>query len=71
MSYLCYMCLFAYSGVHHIFCSVFFCLRLVYQMLHVSLDCPFLFVPSVFGIEHNPHRGSQDIGVINMFLFTV
>ena len=37
-------CLFAYSGV--VFCFVF--LRLVYPMLPVSLDCPFLIAPSVF-----------------------
>jgi hypothetical protein len=38
-----------YSGVQHImccFCFVF--IRLVYPMLPVSLDCPFLIVPSVF-----------------------
>jgi hypothetical protein len=40
MSYLRYMCLFAYSGVQHILCCVF--LRLVYPLLPpVSLDCPF------------------------------
>ena len=46
MSYLRYLCLFAYtcSGVQHIF--VF--LRLVYPMLPVSLDCPFLIAPSVY-----------------------
>ena len=31
---------FAHSGVQHILCCVF--LRLVYTMLPVSLDCPFL-----------------------------
>jgi hypothetical protein len=39
MSYLPYLCLFAYSDVQHILC-VF--PRLVYYMLSVSLDCPFL-----------------------------
>ena len=50
MSYLCYLCLFAYSGVQHIlYCVVFFLsLRLVYIMLSVPLDCPLLIVPSVF-----------------------
>jgi hypothetical protein len=49
MFYLCYLCLFTYSGVQHILCCVFvICLRLVYPMLQVSLDCPFLIVPSVF-----------------------
>jgi hypothetical protein len=50
MSYLRYMCLFTYSGVQHIMCCVFalFLLRLVYPMFPVSLDCPFLIVPSVF-----------------------
>jgi len=38
MSYLRYLCLFAYM----------FFFRLVYPMLPVSLDCPFLIIPSVF-----------------------
>jgi hypothetical protein len=46
MSYLRYLCLFAYSGVQHILCCVF--LRLVYPMLPVSLDSPCLIAPSVF-----------------------
>ena len=43
MSYLRYMCLLAYSGVHHILCCVFcfVCLRLVCPMflwiVHFSL----------------------------------
>jgi hypothetical protein len=44
MSHLRYLCLFADSSVF--FCFV--CLRLVYLMLPVSLDCPFLIPPSVF-----------------------
>ena len=50
MFYLCYLCLLAYSGVHHTLRCVFYfaCLLLVYPMLQVSLDCPCLFVPSVF-----------------------
>ena len=50
MSYLRYLCLFVYSGVQHIWCCVF-CfvfIRIVYPMLSVSLDCPFLIAPSVF-----------------------
>jgi hypothetical protein len=39
MSHLRYLCLFAYSSVF--FCFV--CLRLVYLMLPVSLDCPSVF----------------------------
>ena len=46
MFYLRYLCLFAYSGVQHILCCVF--LRLVYPMLPVSLDSPFLIAPTVF-----------------------
>jgi hypothetical protein len=46
MSYLLYLCLYAHSGVQHIFCFVFH--RLVYTMLPVSLNCPFLLAPSVF-----------------------
>jgi len=40
MSYLRYLCLFAYSG--------FVFLRLVKPMLSVSLNCPFLIATSVF-----------------------
>jgi hypothetical protein len=50
MSYLCYLCLFAHSGVQHIivlsFCFTF--LRLVYPMLPVSVNCQFVIAPSVF-----------------------
>jgi len=46
MSCLRYLCLFAYSGVQHILCCVI--LRIVYPMLPVSLDCPFLITTSVF-----------------------
>ena len=50
LRYLRYLCLFAYNGVQRILCCVFcfVCLRLVCPMLPVSLDCPFLIVPSVF-----------------------
>ena len=43
-----YLCLSAHSGFQHILYCVFVCLRLVYPMLPVSLDCPLLIVPSVF-----------------------
>jgi hypothetical protein len=45
MSYLRYLCLFSYSGVKHILCRVFV---LFVFILSVSLDWPFLIVPSVF-----------------------
>ena len=48
MTYLCYLFLYAYSGVQNILCCVFVFLRLMYPMLPVSLDCPFLIAPSVF-----------------------
>jgi hypothetical protein len=42
MSYLRYACVFAFSGVQHILCSVLFCFSLsLYPMLRVSLDCSF------------------------------
>ena len=44
MSYLRYLCLFAYSGVKHILHCVFVLFMLV--LLPVSVDCPQL----VFGI---------------------
>ena len=52
MSYLRYLCLLAHSDVQHIlygfFLPFFACLRLVYPMLAVSLDCPFSIAPLVF-----------------------
>ena len=49
MSYLRYLCLFAYSGVQQIlWCVGFFCLPLEYPMLPVSRDCTFSIAPSVF-----------------------
>jgi hypothetical protein len=52
MSYLRYLCLFAYNGVQHILSYVFvlfvFVLCLVFRVLSVSLDCLFLISTSVF-----------------------
>jgi hypothetical protein len=53
MSYLRYVCMLTDSGVQQISCCLFvFCffllLRLVYSMLPVSLNCPFLITLSVF-----------------------
>ena len=49
MSYLCYLCLFAYKGVQHTLCCVFVLFFfVVYPMLSVSLDVPLLIAPSVF-----------------------
>ena len=45
------LCLFEYGGVQHMLCALSFCfvfLRLLYPMLPVSLDCPFLIASSVF-----------------------
>jgi hypothetical protein len=52
MSYLCYLCLFAYSGVQQISCCVFLCYA--HPMLPVSLDCPLFIVPSVFSNVYLP-----------------
>ena len=56
MSYLCNLYLFAHSGVQHIFplCFCFACLRRVYPMLPVSLDCLFLIGTSVFSYVYQP-----------------
>ena len=58
MFYLSYLCLFAHSGVQHILCSVFvlfvFVLCLVYPMLPVSLECPFLIAPLVLSNVYLP-----------------
>ena len=47
MSYLRYLCVFAYSGVHHTFYYVYVLFFVVLLTLHlcmlpVSLNCPFL-----------------------------
>ena len=47
MSYLRYLCLLAHSCVQHILCCVFVCLRIVYSMFPVSLDCQFWIAPLV------------------------
>ena len=52
MSYLRYLRLLVNSGDQHIFCFVFLCL--VYPMLPVSLDCPFLIASSVFSNVYLP-----------------
>ena len=44
MSHLRYLCLLAYS----VFVLFVFVLCLVYHMVPVSLDCPFLIAPLVF-----------------------
>jgi hypothetical protein len=54
MSYLPCLCLFTYSGVQHILCCVFVCLRMVYPMLSVSPFYPFLIAPSVFSNVYLP-----------------
>ena len=48
MFYLRYLCL--RIVVSNTYCVVlyFVCLRFVYPMLPVSLDCPFLIAPPVF-----------------------
>jgi hypothetical protein len=46
MTYLRYLCLFAYSGVQHILCGAFVLFSFV--LLPFSQDCPFFIVPLVF-----------------------
>ena len=50
-------CLFAYCGVptHNVLCFCFVCLRLVYPMLPVYLDCSYLIVLSVFSNVYVKH----------------
>ena len=44
---LCFFCIY-WCPTHIVLCFCFAFLRLVNPMLPVSLDCPFLFAPSVF-----------------------
>ena len=65
--FISYLCLLTHNGVQ-LLCFVFvlfvFVFYLVHHMLPVSLDCPFLIVPSVFSLclftnyrlLHNPGR---------------
>jgi hypothetical protein len=48
MSYVCYFCLFAYSGIQHIVCCVFVLFCYFSSCLPVYLNCPFLIATSVF-----------------------
>ena len=56
MSYICYLCLFTYSGDQDILC---FCFSS--SMLPVSLDCQFLIATSVFSNVYSNHSpGCED-----------
>jgi hypothetical protein len=55
-------CVVFYSGVQHILCCVFLCI--VYLILPVSLDFPFLIAPSVFSSVYF----QNDIVFQNVFL---
>ena len=48
VSYLHYLCLFAYSVVQHILCCVVYFSPSFVPYVWVSLGCPFFIVPSVF-----------------------
>ena len=51
MSYLRYLCLFAYNGVQYMMCCVFvlfFFVLCIQCFLPFSLDCPVLIAPAVF-----------------------
>ena len=50
MSCLRCMCLLSHGSIQHIVYCVF--LRIVYSMMPVSLDYPFLIAPSVFSIVY-------------------
>ena len=68
MAYLCCVCL--RIVVSNTYCVMFlFCFSLscvpYICMLPVSLDCPFLIVPSVFSVDLNLHRESE--GCIHSF----
>ena len=61
MSYICYLCLFTYSGVQDILCCVVFLVCFSSSMLPVSLDCQFLIATSVFSNVYSNHSpGCED-----------
>jgi hypothetical protein len=47
------LCFFAHSGVQHILCCVFVFLRLLYHMLPVFPNYPFLIAPSGFSNNYD------------------
>jgi hypothetical protein len=55
---------------HIVVCVCVVCLRLVYPMLSVSLDCPFLIAPSMFSniYKTNMVNNSTDINKTNIHL---
>ena len=71
MYYLRYLCLLAHSSFQRISCCVFsfVCLRIVYPMLPVSLNCPFLITPSVFANVYSIHSSYQEIVAIKTWLY--
>ena len=58
------LCLFAYRGVQHILCCVFVLLRLLYNLLPVFPNYPFLIAPSGFSNNYEWYS-------LNFFLNTV
>ena len=67
MSYLRYLCFFLRVVVSNTSCFCFLCLRLMYTMLPVSLDWPFLIAPSVFSNIYIEVRISNWL-IINVWL---
>jgi hypothetical protein len=63
MSYLRYLCLFAYSGLQHILCCAVFVPRLVCPMLPVSHDCSFMISPLVFSTVYLRRCDHADINL--------
>ena len=66
MSYLRYLCLFAFiCPIHIVLCFFVFFFRLVYHVLPVPLDCLFSIAPSVFSnVYYLKEKNSQ----FNFFL---
>ena len=54
LSYLRYLCLFAYSGVQHILCCVFVLFFFVFFVPYVDSFLSFLIAPSVFSNVYLP-----------------
>jgi len=51
-----------------VLCFCFVCLRLVYPMLPVSLDCPFLIAPSVFSYVYFNKSKIHFLWTLSIFL---
>ena len=72
MSYLRCLCLFVVyrCPTRVVLCCCFACLRLMYPVLPVSMDCPFFIAPSVFSnVQLNQLMGPHPLVLLYLQKF--